>query len=84
MPPIHFWGNSSSISNQFLAYSGTLAVRLLVSKVFRHLYDLILCNCHLLRKKTWFFSNPKVNLAVKMKKKTYFLVCTSKEILDSD
>ena len=21
MPPIHFWGNSSSISNQFLAYS---------------------------------------------------------------
>ena len=22
MPPIHFWGNSSSISNQFLAYSG--------------------------------------------------------------
>ena len=23
MPPIHFWGNSSSISNQFLAYSGS-------------------------------------------------------------
>ena len=22
MPPIHFWGNSSSMSNQFLAYSG--------------------------------------------------------------
>ena len=21
MPPIHFWGNSSSISNQFLAHS---------------------------------------------------------------
>ena len=25
MPPIHYWGNSSSISNQFLAYSDVIS-----------------------------------------------------------